>query len=78
LKESGKYVLKDLSRLIFVESGTQGNSVNETLVTSYQFLPSKLISTSACQYQLQVTVVHLYQGVPGLSQNRLSGGGLSR
>jgi hypothetical protein len=29
------------------------------LVTSYQFLPSELISTSACQYQLQVTIVHL-------------------
>src|SRR5690349_16514433 len=65
LKESGKYILKDLSRLIFVEAGTKGNGVDETLVASYQFLPSKLISTSACQHQLQVTVVHLYQGFPG-------------
>jgi len=32
------------------------------LVTPYQFLPSKLIATSAGQYQLQVTIFHLYQG----------------
>src|ERR1043165_1957759 len=59
LKESGKDVLEDLSRLLVVEAGTKRNGVNQTLVTSYQFLPSELLSTSACQYQLQVTIVHL-------------------
>src|SRR5215212_7239843 len=62
LKESCEYVLKDLGSLIFIESSTKWNRVNETLITQYQFLPRNLLTSSAGQYQLQVTIFHLNQG----------------
>jgi hypothetical protein len=63
LKESCEDVLKDLGSLIFVEASTKRNRVYETLIPQYQFLPRSLITASAGQYQLQVTIFHFNQEV---------------
>jgi len=47
LKEGREYVLENVGGLIFVESGTKRNRIDQTLITPNQFFPRELIAASA-------------------------------